>query len=176
MHRNIWFTLSFKNDARVMKYAAERHTAVVAQLTASLSADSNFTTMCAFQPLSHVIAQHGIQNGGNVMGLDYWMKAGDGHGGDNGILLLLELGVQGAENEAMAYPIMKAWADEVEAYARELGVGWGWKYLNYAGREQDPLATIGPVALERLRAAARRYDPDGVFQTLRGSGFKIPEV
>jgi FAD/FMN-containing dehydrogenase len=132
--------------------------------------------MCAFQPLNHIIAQHGIQNGGNVMGLDYWMKEdgdGDGH---NGILLLLELGVQGAENEAKAYPIMKAWAEEVESYARELGVGWGWKYLNYAGRDQDPLSTIGPVALARLRAAARKYDPDGVFQTLRGAGFKIPQA
>jgi FAD/FMN-containing dehydrogenase len=132
--------------------------------------------MCAFQPLNHVIAQHGIRNGGNVMGLDYWMKQNGDGDGDNGILLLLELSVQGAENEAKAYPIMKMWAEEVESYARELEVGWGWKYLNYAGREQDPLSTIGPVALGRLRAAAREYDPDGVFQTLRGSGFKIPQA
>ncbi|KAK3297150.1 FAD binding domain-containing protein [Chaetomium fimeti] len=168
--RNIWFTLTFKADARVMKYAASRHTAAVAKLSASLSPDSNFTTMCAFQPLSHAIAQHGVRNGGNVMGLDYWMQ-----NGDSGILLLLELGVRGAENEAKAYPVMREWAREVEAYARELGVAWEWRYLNYAGREQDPLASIGPVALGRLRAAARKYDPDGVFQTLRGSGFKIPK-
>jgi hypothetical protein len=153
-----------------MKYATERHAEAVKKLTEALSSDSNFTTMCAFQPLNKVIAEHGVRNGGNVMGLDYWTQKG------NGILFLAELGLQGAENEEKAFPIMREWTDAVESYARELGVGWGWKYLNYAGWEQDPLSTIGPDALRKLRAASRKYDPDGVFQTLRGSGFKIPKA
>ncbi|GAB1318474.1 Nicotine oxidase [Madurella fahalii] len=168
--RNIWFTLSFQNDARVMKYAAEQHRVAVNKLSETLSPSSNFSTMCAFQPLNKVIAEHGIRNGGNVMGLDYWMRSG------NGILFLAELSVNGVENEKKAYPIMRDWTDAVDAYAKELGVDWGWKYLNYAGREQDPLSTVGPDALGKLRAASAKYDPRGVFQNLRGSGFKIPQT
>ncbi|KAH6641329.1 FAD binding domain-containing protein [Chaetomium tenue] len=172
--RNIWFTLTTANDPRILKYAAARHTAAVAKLSAALP-PGNFTTMCAFQPLNHIIAQHGVANGGNVMGLDYWMQDGDGAARD-GMLLLFEVGVYGGvEDEGKADVVVKAWAEEVERYAEELGVGWGWRYLNYAGREQDPLGTVGPVALGRLCRAARRYDPEGVFQRLRGSGFKIPE-
>jgi hypothetical protein len=102
------------------------------------------------------------------MGLDHWMRSG------NGILFLAELRVNGAKNENTAYPIIKEWAAGVEAYAAELDVSWGWKYLNYAAGEQNPLSTIGPHALHRLRAASAKYDPQGVFQTLRTSGLKIP--
>jgi hypothetical protein len=43
-----------------------------------------------------------------------------------------------------------------------------WLYINYAdGASQDPLATVG------AGNAARRYDPDGVFQTRCPGGFKI---
>ncbi|KAK4152537.1 FAD binding domain-containing protein [Chaetomidium leptoderma] len=166
--RNIWFTLSFKNDARAMKHAAELHKVAVQKLEKALPPNTTFTTMCSFQPLNKVIADHGVKNGGNVMGLDYWTQSG------NGILFLAELRVNGANNEARAYPIIREWAAGVEGYAKKLGVSWGWKYLNYAAREQDPLSTIGPDALRKLRDASAKYDPHGVFQTLRMSGFKIP--
>jgi hypothetical protein len=153
-----------------MKYAAAQHELAVKKLSAIPSINGSFNTMCSFQPLNKIIAEHGVKNGGNVMGLDYWMKNG------NGILFLAQVGVHSAEEETMAYPIMKEWTDAVDAYAKELGVGWGWKYLNYAGREQDPLASVGPAALEKLRAASAKYDPLGIFQTLRVSGFKIPNT
>ncbi len=173
MGSNIWFTLSFKNDARVMKYAARQHSVAVKKLTEALRPNSTFNTMCAFQPLNKVIAEHGVRNGGNVMGLDYWMTRRDR--GGNGILFLAELSVQGYEDEEKAYPIMKEWTNLVEAYAKKLGVAWGWKYLNYAGKDQDPLAlsSVGPDAFRKLAAASKKYDPNGVFQRLRGSGFKI---
>jgi hypothetical protein len=173
---NIWFTLSFKNDARVMKYAAEQHSIAVKRLAMALSPNATFNTMCSFQPLNRIIAGHGVRNGGNVMGLDYWMTRPDR--GGNGILFLAQLSVHGYENEKKALPIMKKWTDLVEAYAEDLGVSWGWKYLNYAGKEQDPLSlsSVGPDAFRKLAAASEKYDPDGVFQRLRGSGFKIQMV
>jgi hypothetical protein len=49
-----------------------------------------------------------------------------------------------------------------------------WLYVNYAdGASQDPLATVGAGNAARLRDAARRYDPDGVFQTRCPGVFKI---
>jgi hypothetical protein len=157
----------------VLKYAARQHSIAVKELAQALSPNNNFNTMCAFQPLNKIIAEHGIRNGGNVMGLDYWIARPDS--GGNGILFLAELSLQGSTDEEKAFPIMKEWTDRVEAYAKRLGVGWGWKYLNYAGKGQDPLAvsSLGPDAFRKLAAASKRYDPNGVFQQLRKSGFKI---
>ncbi|KAI3390918.1 hypothetical protein diail_8414 [Diaporthe ilicicola] len=167
--RNNWRTLGFANDARVMRYAVAAHEFAVAQLNATMTPDSGFNTLCMFQPLNNVIAQHGAEKGGNVMGLDYWMQGGDG------IMFLATLAVKGAENELNAGPIMKNWTDCVAAYAHQLGVGWGWHYLNYASPDQDALSSVGPGNIARLQAASARYDPQGVFQKLRKSGFKIPE-
>lgn len=153
-----------------MKFAAAQHELAVQKLAAIPSVNGTFNTMCSFQPLNKIIAEHGINNGGNVMGLDYWMRD------DNGILFLAEVGIRGAKEEELAYPIMKDWADAVDAYAKELGVSWDWKYLDYAGHGQDPLATVGPDALQKIRAASAKYDPRGIFQTLRVSGFKIPKA
>ena len=171
---NIWFTLSFKNDARVMKYAAAQHSVAVKKLTQALPPNTTFNTMCAFQPLNTIIAEHGLRNGGNAMGLDYWM-ARPGCRGGNGMLFLAQLSLPGSAEEDKAFRIVKEWTDRVEAYAETLGVGWGWKYVNYAGKGQDPLAlqSVGPDAFRKLGAASKRYDPNGVFQRLRRSGFKL---
>lgn len=167
--RNDWRTLGFQNDARVMRFAVAAHEYAVAQLNATMTPDSGFNTLCMFQPLNNVIARHGVEKGGNVMGLDYWMKGGDG------IMFLATLAVNGVENEIKAAPIMKNWTDSVAAYANGLGLGWGWHYLNYASLDQDPLASVGPKNIARLQAASAKYDPKGVFQKLRTSGFKIPK-
>ena len=156
-----------------MKYAAEQHSVAVEKLTMALAPNNTFNTMCAFQPLNKIIAEHGVHGGGNVMGLDYWMSRQDR--GGSGILFLAELSVQGSENEDKALPIMKEWTNLVEAYAKKLGVAWGWKYLNYAGSGQDPLAlsSVGPDAFKKLAVASKKYDPNSVFQRLRRSGFKL---
>ena len=65
------------------------------------------------------------------MGLDYWMARRDS--GGKGMLFLAQLSVQGDANEKKAFLIMENWTNLVEAYAKKLSVGWGWKYLNYAG-------------------------------------------
>lgn len=85
----------------MIKCAAEQHEVAVRKISKILSPD-DFNTVCYFQPLNKIIAEHGVDNGVNVMGLDYLMQ-----GGCNGTLFLAELGLQGAENEAKAYSVVK---------------------------------------------------------------------
>ena len=40
----------------------------------------------------------------------------------NGIMFLAELGLQGAENEEKAYPVIRKWTEAVYSYASKLGV------------------------------------------------------
>lgn len=57
--------------------------------------------------------------------------------------------------------------------ARVRGLQHAYLYMNYASQFQDPITGYGRMERERLRAVARKYDPDGVFQTLNPGHFKI---
>jgi len=48
--------------------------------------------------------------------------------------------------------------------------------LNYADNTQDPLASYGSASVKKMKAAAKKYDPSGVFQKLVPGGFKISNV
>jgi FAD/FMN-containing dehydrogenase len=158
-------------DARIMNFAVDKHYELTANLSAALSATSGVNTLCMFQPLPAIVAQHGVEKGGNVMGLDYYTEK---YG--NGVMFLLTLAVNGSEpdQEAAALPYVEAYVAQVEAYADSLGLLWDWKYLNYAYKTQNPVASFGDAAIAKMKAASKKYDPKGVFQTLRTSGFKSP--
>jgi hypothetical protein len=49
-------------------------------------------------------------------------------------------------------------------------------YLDYADTTQDPLKSYGSENVEKMKAAAKKYDPFGVFQDLVPGGFKISKV
>lgn len=170
--RNIWFTLLLPNDADVMAFAVSAHEYATGQLEDVMTMDSGFNTLCMFQPINNVIAQHGVANGGNVMGLDAALD------GANGIMFLATLAVLGADNEVNGLPIMQNWTDSVQEYAKASGTSYGWHYLNYAFSNQNPLGrgSAGSEAVAKMQAASAKYDPDGVFQTLRKSGFKITKA
>jgi hypothetical protein len=45
--------------------------------------------------------------------------------------------------------------------------------MNYADAYQDPLASYGAEKVEKIRAAAGKFDPNGTFQRKAPGGFKI---
>lgn len=49
-------------------------------------------------------------------------------------------------------------------------------YMNDASRDQNPLATYPAANLEKLKAVAAEYDPQGVFQSLQDGGFLLSHV
>ncbi|KAK8097641.1 uncharacterized protein PG998_013127, partial [Apiospora kogelbergensis] len=162
---NIWLTGTYKNDPRVIKFAADKHEELIAGKLAGLVAhDSELVTLCSMFPLTQAMIEHGRANGGNSMNLEAKSK------GENGVLFLASLSIKGAENEAIALPIMKRWQDEVDAYATLLGINWNWRFLNYAYTGQDPITTY---ATDKIMVASRNYDPDMVFQRLRRTGHRI---
>jgi hypothetical protein len=167
--RNVWFTSSFKPNAALLTYVVEKFNKLNEDLEALMPSDkSELNTLCMFQPITKSIADKGVKNGGNVMGLDKYTESGDG------IMFLLTWAAKGEENEEAAFPLLKAYMDDIETKAKEQDAWWPWKFVNYAHLSQDPLSTVGDEALAKLRAASKKYDPQGVFQTLRSSGVKIP--
>ncbi|OBS23519.1 hypothetical protein FPOA_04069 [Fusarium poae] len=167
--RNIWFTSSFKPNTELLLYVVDKYNKLNQDLEALMpSSESGLNTLCMFQPITKAIADKGVANGGNVMGLDFYTAEGDG------IMFLLTWAAKGDKTEEDAMPLIQAYIEDIETKAKEMDAFWEWKFINYAHLTQDPLATVGEVALAKLRAASKKYDPEGVFQKLRASGVKIP--
>lgn len=64
----------------------------------------------------------------------------------------------------------------IRAYAISIGADRPYLYLDYADVTQDPLTGYGVENVKKMKAAAEKYDPDGVFQKLVPGGFKISKV
>lgn len=166
-HSDLWFTLSFKNDARVLEYAVTTHNQLVEDMLAQ-SPDGDFITQCMFQPLPTIFAKHGTARGGNVLGIDRLT--------DNAVLWLATLAIKGADQEEFGRAKMSAWVESVSEFAKSVGSDVEWQYLNYADYSQDPLGSYGRENIELVRAAAEKYDPTGVFQSRVPGGFKVSNL
>ncbi|KAH6628164.1 hypothetical protein F5144DRAFT_578139 [Chaetomium tenue] len=165
MMREIWFTLTLKNDARILTYASALHDQLVADLTAFIPGQE-FITKCIFQHLPTVAIQNSVAAGRNVMGVERQQH--------NGILFHAISMVMTNEQEAFAYEKVKTWVDSVEEFSRGIEGGLlEWRYLNYANKTQDPMATYGEENIRLMQGVAAKYDPEEVFQRLCPGGFKV---
>ncbi|KAI0864632.1 FAD binding domain-containing protein [Xylaria cubensis] len=167
-YRNIWKTSAYKNDARVIQYAVDKLNDIAPRIEAAISSKELFLVAGSFQPLTRSMISQAAANGGNMLGLEERVKDG------NGVLFNAVVSLSGAESEEAALPLMREWLDSVDEFATSEKLSWDWRYLNYAYSDQDPITSYGQESVEKIRAAATKYDPQGVFQKLRMSGFKIP--
>lgn len=93
---------------------------------------------------------------------------------DDCILLVWAIELDTPEEMAQfGFPGLKQTIEEIEAYAKELDADVPFRYLNYCDGSQDPLRSYGEENVRKMKAAATKYDPTGVFQTRVPGGFKI---
>lgn len=83
---------------------------------------------------------------------------------------------QGAEQDALFQQAGADLVNRIRAYAVSIGADNPYLYLDYADSTQDPLAGYGAESVKKMKAAAKKYDPRGVWQTLVPGGFKISKV
>lgn len=165
---NIWYTLSFKNDASMIQKASELHYILAKELKEKVK-DGDFTSHCAFQPIPRLYSQHSIAAGGNIMGLESYPH--------DGIMLQVSASVKTAELAEWVRPKVRAITQDLIAFASTVEHGiMPWKNLNYAAADQEPLQSYGVDNMAKMRAAAAKYDPHGVFQRLCPGGFKVTAV
>lgn len=151
-----------------MAEASRLHDILVGELAAFIP-EGDFRTQCIYQPLPTLFARHSAKAGGNVMGLE--------HQRENGILFAIVAMLKTKEQEAFAYPKVKALIATLEEFVSAIEGGWiKWKYMNYADKSQDVLASYGEENVQKMKDAAAKYDPDGVFQRLVPGGFKISAI
>lgn len=165
---NIWYTLSFKNDASIIQKASDLHQILAEELKEKVI-DGDFTSHCAFQPIPLLYSRHSVAAGGNIMGLAAYPH--------DGIMLQMSASVKTAELAEWVRPKVRAITQDLAIFASTLENGiMPWQNLNYAAADQEPLQSYGPENVAKMREAAGKYDPRGVFQRLCPGGFKISAV
>jgi hypothetical protein len=164
---DVWFTMTFANDAEIFAKIVELNEAFVNEWKAT-SKNPDFITQCMFQAIPTIFSKHSVERGGNVLGLDKEDR--------NAVMLLFDIAVKTADEEAIARPLLRSYGEQMQNFATEKGGLVNWQFMNYADAYQDPLASYGSENVAKIRAAAKRVDPEGIFQTKAPGGFKISRV
>ncbi|KAI1630866.1 hypothetical protein F4809DRAFT_659253 [Biscogniauxia mediterranea] len=163
---NTFFTLSVRNDGRIVSKASELHDQLVDELKGFIP-DGDFITQCLVQPLPRLYGQKSAMAGGNIMGVESQPV--------DGLLFVAVVMVKTPEQEAFAYPRVRAWVEALKAFAGTIENGLlPWVYLNYADKTQEVLQSYGPQNVAKMNEVAAKYDPQRVFQKLCPGGFKLP--
>ncbi|KAL4802073.1 hypothetical protein BDV18DRAFT_164251 [Aspergillus unguis] len=165
-YRIRYYTLTFANDIRMLHETNEVFHASVEKFKARVS--GGYEVHYLFQPLPALYAERGVQNGGNILGLD--------RTSEDLILCLFYISWTGAEHDDLFEGQGMAMVDHLHEYAASIGAEHEYIYLDYADELQDPLGSYGRENVEKMRAAAAKYDPAGVFQEMVPGGFKISKV
>ncbi|RMZ66126.1 FAD binding domain containing [Pyrenophora seminiperda CCB06] len=166
-HRIYFGTLTFVNDIKVMKKAHEIYLDVLSNLKAKATGDWAIYTL--YQPLPPAYWRESAARGGNVLGLERFGEQ---------VLCLYQPYImwQGSQQDELFQAAGAELVRRVSEYSESIDAANPYLYLNYADITQDPLASYGAEAVKKMKAAARKYDPSGVFQKLVPGGFKVSNI
>lgn len=160
--------MTFKNDAAIIKKAADLHNELAKKLQARIP-DGDFTSHVAFQPIPRSVVEKSLaaNPGGNVLGLEQIQY--------DAILMQASASVRTPDLEQWVRPEVQRVMEGVRTFAAQIDGGViPWIYLNYAHSSQDVMQSYGVRNVSMMRETAAKYDPEGVFQRLCPGGFKLP--
>jgi FAD/FMN-containing dehydrogenase len=129
--------------------------------------NSNFSTLIEFQPVTNTMVDNSNKRGGNILGLERVVEDGPV------LMWLVSLTVDTEENQELILPIAREFVAAINQKEQDAGRFIDWIYLNYAWRDEKPYSYYGQDNIDLLRAVSHKYDPNGVFQKLRQTGFKF---
>jgi hypothetical protein len=140
-----------------------------------------------FQPIPTVFGKIGAERGGDMLGFDRFNETvvrmysrlsptisitnTPSH-----LVFQTYLAWNGASQDKFFQSQGDWLISELSKYAKSIGKSNPFIYLDYAYKTQKPLESYGAKNVAKIRAAAKKYDPNGVFQTMVPGGFKISKV
>jgi len=133
---------------------------------------TGFVPGVVLQPISRSAIQKMKKRGGNALGI--------AQSGEEGPLTIFSTtwGWSAASDDDRSYAAYSRIMERAEAAAKEMGVWYPYKYINYAEATQDVWSGLGEESLKELRRVQRKVDPEGVFAKggLGGGYFKLNEL
>ncbi|KAL0929635.1 uncharacterized protein CTRU02_215534 [Colletotrichum truncatum] len=164
---NKWLTATFANDGQILTKIVEFHEKLIEKLKVRIP-ENDFSTVCCVQALPKLYAERSLKRGGNVMGVERL--------GENCFILLLGAHIKVYKDMEYGFRALQECYEDIVKDAKSNGVFKEWLYLNYSDMSQNPLPTFGEDNVEKIRAAALKYDPNGIFQSRCPGGFKISKI
>lgn len=119
--------MTFKNNPKIFEHIVKAHEKFVDEWKRD-NTDHDFITQCMFQAIPTIFAKHSVERGGNMLGLEREK--------DNAIMLLFNIAVKGADTETRARKKLRAYGEELQAFAASRGGLVEWEYMNYADSYQ----------------------------------------
>jgi hypothetical protein len=165
---DVWFSYTFKNDARVGKKCTDVHAERVDHIKKHHILSGDFVAYSILQPFPRSFGRHSKDRGGNMPGVDRIE--------DDALLLITAIQVETWQLAQAILPKFKAGVAEIEAYAESLSAGIAFLYSNYCDGSQDPFASYGEENLRHMREVSQKYDSSGGLQTRVPGGFKMRDV
>ena len=117
-----------------------------------------------FQSLCPAVVNHGSEN---MLGLSLEPKD------DCLIIVLLYTTWERPEDDDLANEITRDLMAAFDKAARDRGTAHPFRYLNYAGNNQDPISSYGKKSKNILQDVSKVYDPNGFFQLAKKGGFHL---
>lgn len=156
--RNTWWAFSFKLNLEYMNIMTHRWLDWDKSLLTGLSGFN-------YQILSSHALEQTERRGGNPLGLKK----------EDGPLVIVNITPKWDDpaSDAEIFARTRQFVEDAVKLAKEMDCWHQYVYLNYAAKEQGVLAAYGEENLERMRAVAKEYDPEGVFQELLPGGHKL---
>ncbi|KAI5865327.1 hypothetical protein GGS23DRAFT_558730 [Durotheca rogersii] len=126
---------------------------------------AGFVPVITFQVVTMSMLERMKLNGGNALGLQ-----------DEEVPLVSIVPSAmwtDAKDDAAIRTAYSNWVEKTTAKAKSRGLDHPYLYMNYASEYQDPVEGYGKENSKRLREVAKKYDPEGFFQTLQPGYFKV---
>jgi hypothetical protein len=167
-----------------MTKAHEIYMEVLANLKAKAKGDWGIYIL--YQPLPPAYWRDSAAKGGNVLGLERFNDQVlcrkltncfvENTCLSSAVVYQPYISWQGAEQDALFQAAGASLVNRIRDYAKSIKADNPYLYLDYADSTQDPLTGYGKENVNKMKAAAKKYDPLGVFQKLVPGGFKISKV
>lgn len=90
------------------------------------------------------------------------------------VVALITVTWSDAADDALVVNAVDALKKQVDEAAAKLGGLDPFVYLNYAGKNQDPIPSYGQESVKRLQQVQKKVDPKKVFTYQVPGGYKIP--
>lgn len=89
------------------------------------------------------------------------------------VVFLLDIAWNGSQYDEHIRKIADQVMTDIADYCKSQGALKDFQYINYSFQDQDPLVGYGTEALNKIKAASKKYDPKQVFQKLVPGGWKL---
>ncbi|KHN93733.1 FAD-binding, type 2 [Metarhizium album ARSEF 1941] len=158
--KHAYLTMTTKISPKLYQEVHQLWRNIVDQL--SLTADLHWS----IQPLTQAAVMAGRNRGGNILGLENVSQS---------CLIFACDWKQDHDDEAVRSALAAA-LERSKKLAVEGELLLDLLLPTFAGTSQNVLAGFGAENVKKIQDAARRYDPEGVFQKLQNGGFLLRDI